>query len=119
MKRLLKRLVVLVILAGAGYLIWQQRAKLSPISNNNSRIQGTWYEFKMDRKGFEPYTFEERIIIKDGTEWGSYELRMNTQLDVMVGTQLSEYRLSFPDEDAMVWSVERDGEWVPSVEWRR
>jgi hypothetical protein len=119
MKNLLKRLIIVLIVVAAGYAVWQQRDRLAPLSNHSIRIQGTWYLFEMDRKGIEPYIFEERIISKDGTEWASYEIRMHSRLDVMVGNELSEYHLGFPDEGVMVWSVERDGELVPAVEWRR
>jgi hypothetical protein len=73
----------------------------------------------MDRKGFEPYFFDERIITKDGVEWGSYKLRSNEEIEVMIGTQLNTYDLNFPDEDRMVWSVERKGNQVPAMTWQR
>jgi hypothetical protein len=119
MQRLLKRLIVVLILAGAGYLVWQERHRLAPLTNHNIRIQGTWYLWEMNRKGFEPYLFEEKIILRDGTEWGSYEIRMHSRLEVMIGDRYSEYHLEFPDEGTMVWSEERDGRLVPAVEWRR
>ncbi len=119
MKKLLKRLMIFCMIAGAGYVLWQQRDRLAPLSNHGIRIQGTWYLFEMDRKGFEPYIFEERIITRDGTEWGSYEIRMNSRLEVMIGDRYSEYHLEFPDEGSMVWSEERNGRLVPAVEWRR
>jgi hypothetical protein len=119
MKTLLKRLVVILIVAGAGYAVWQNRDRIASLENNNLRIQGTWYRYEMNRKGIDPHIFQEKIILRDGTEWGSYELRKNTRLEVMIGDRYAEYELSFPDEDSMVWSVERDGELRPALEWRR
>lgn len=119
MKRFLKRLIVLLLLAGAGYVMWQQRHRLAPLTNHNIRIQGTWYRWEMNRKGFEPYVFEEKIVLLDGTEWASYEIRMHSRLEIMIGGQYAEYHLEFPGEGSMVWSQERDGRMVPVWEWRR
>lgn len=118
MKRLLKRLIILAALAGFGYYLWGQRAQLAGLSNNNLKIQGTWYQVEMDRKGLTPYYFSERIITANDTEWGSYELRRNTELEVMVGDELTVYHLSFPDEENMVWSLEIDGKMTPVMRWR-
>jgi hypothetical protein len=119
MKRLLYRLVIIAILVGGGYLLWGQRDRIAGIQNNNLRIQGTWYTYEMNRKGFDPYHFSERIITLDGTEWGSYELRSNEEIEVMIGSELNTYHLSIPDEDNMVWSKEVKGELQPIQRWRR
>jgi len=119
MWKLVKRLVMVAALVAVGMLLWQERAKLAPLANNNIRIQGTWYRVEMDRKGVDPYEFNERIITLDGTEWGSYELRRNTELEIMVGNELSTYRLDFPNEDDMVWWGEVEGEEAPVMRWRR
>jgi hypothetical protein len=119
MKTFLTRLIWLLVLAAAAYLLWQQRDRLAGLSNNNLRIQGDWYLMEMDFKGVVPYTFSEKFITRDGIEWGSYELRTNTRLEVTVGTEMTEYELSFPDDQNMVWSVEVDGKWVRAERWRR
>jgi uncharacterized protein YxeA len=118
MKRLLKQLVVLLILAGAAYYVWNQRYRIAGLSNNNIKIQGTWYQVEYDRKGLTPYHFDERIITANGTEWGSYSLHRNTELEVMVANSLTLYHLSFPDDESMLWSVEEDGKLVPAISWR-
>ena len=102
MKRLLKQAVILLALTGAAYYVWSQRYRIADLSNNNLRMQGTWYLVEYDRKGFTPYHFGERIITKEGNEWGSFELRKNTELEVMVGDRLTHYLLSFPDDENMV-----------------
>jgi len=118
MKSLFKRVLILVILAGGAYYVWNQRYRIADLSNNNLRMQGTWYLVEYDRKGVTPYYFGERIIMKDGNEWGSFKLYKNTELEVMVGNRLTLYDLSFPDEENMVWSIEEDGKLVPTVRWR-
>ena len=118
MKIMLKRIVVLLIVAGAAYLIWGQRYRIEGLSNNNLKIQGTWYQVEMNRKGVTAFHFSERIITKEGTEWGSYEMRKNDEIDVMVGNTLTTYELSFPDDENMVWSAEIDGRVTPVVRWR-
>lgn len=118
MKRLLKQLVILLVLAGAAYYVWNQRHRIADLSNNNLKMQGTWHMVELDRKGFTPYHFGERIITKDGIEWGSFKLYRNTELEVMVGNTLTAYHLSFPDEENMVWSIEEDGRMIPTVRWR-
>ena len=47
MKTMLKRLVVLLIVAGAAYMLWGQRHKIASLQNNNLRIQGTWYQVEL------------------------------------------------------------------------
>jgi hypothetical protein len=119
MQALIKRLLILVLVAVAAALVWDQRHRIAVLNNNNLRIQGDWYQMELDRKGSVPYTFEEAIIFRDGTEWGSYKLRSNTQLEVTVGRQYNDYELSFPDNDNMTWSTMVDGEMVPAIRWRR
>jgi len=120
MKNMLKKLVLLLVVAGAVYLLWGQRYRIAELSNNNLRIQGTWYQVDMDvnRKGLTPYHFEERIITANDTEWGSYKLTKNTIIEVMAGNELSIYQLSFPDESNMIWSMEIDGKLTPIMSWR-
>ena len=46
-------------------------------------------------------------------------LRSNDEIEVVVGSSATTYFLSFPEDDHMVWSLEVDGEIVPSVQWKR
>lgn len=118
MKTMLKRIVLLAALAALAYYLWGQRAQIAKLSNNNLKIQGTWYQVEMNRKGLTPYHFSERIITANDTEWGSYELRKNTELEVMAGNDLTLYHLSFPDDETMVWSMVVDGKMTPIMRWR-
>ncbi|MEE4273871.1 MAG: hypothetical protein V2I67_19495 [Thermoanaerobaculales bacterium] len=119
MKRLIKRLVVIGLLVGGAYLLWGQRHHIAGIQNNSLRVQGTWYVFEMDRKGFDPYVFSDGFISRDGVEWGTYKVVSNEEIEVMAARQLDTYRLSFRDEDTMVWSTEVKGELVPAKIWQR
>jgi hypothetical protein len=119
MKTWLKRIVVILVLAIAGKFLWDQREQLAPLSNNNFKIQGTWYVYEMERKGFEPFVFKDRFITRDGTEWGSYLLRSNEEVEITQGEESTLYLLSFPDEDTMVWSLEIKGRVSPVRQWKR
>jgi hypothetical protein len=117
MKRMLRRLIILAALAGLGYFLWGERAKIAGLSNNHLRIQGTWYRVELDRKGVTPYYFSERIITVNDSEWGSYELLKNSEIEVTVGNEFTVYQLSFPDDENMVWSMEIDGKMTPVMRW--
>ena len=84
MKRTLKRLVVLLVVAAAVWWVWSNRDRLEVLSNNNVRIQGEWHPVKMDFNEPDTYLFAEGIISKDGFEWGAYVFRKSTRLEVTV-----------------------------------
>ncbi len=115
---MLKRLVVLLIVAGAAYMLWGQRHRIASLQNNNLRIQGTWYQVELEWKGLTPYHFSEQIITANDSEWGSYRLTKNTVIEVMVADSLTVYELSFSDDDDMIWSAEVDGKMTPIIRWR-
>ena len=120
MKRILKRLVVLLVVAAAVWWVWSNRDRLEILSNNNVRIQGEWHPVKMDFNEPDTYLFAEGIISKNGFEWGAYVFRKSTRLEVTVRDRVTTYKLEFPDDENMVWLVRsKDGELVPSLRWRR
>ena len=120
MKTILKRLVVLGVVAAAVWWVWSNRDRIAVISNNNVRIQGEWHPVEMEFNEPDTYTFTEGIISKNGYEWGTYVFRKNTQIDVTVRRQGTTYELEFPDDDNMVWLVRsKDGDLIPSLRWRR
>lgn len=119
MKTWLIRIIVILVLAIAAKYLWDKRAELAPLANNNFKIQGTWYQVEMDRKGIEPYLFTERMIMKNETEWGSYLLRSNDELEIVTGSESTMYHLGFPNDDHMIWSTEIKGKMVPSMQWKR
>ncbi len=119
MRTWLKRLILLLMVGIVITMLWDQRHKIALLSNNNLRIQGDWYRIEGEFKGVDRYRFSERIISLNNDEWGSYELRKNTEIEIMVRGQLDTYHLEFPDDDNMVWSVRSKGELVPRVRWQR
>lgn len=119
MKTLLKRLVLLLALVVVAKLAWEQRDRIAVLSNNNFRIQGDWYRVEMGYQGEDLYNFSNRIITRNGIEWGSYELRKNTRLEVSAADRFSVYHLEFPDDETMVWSAEVDGRLAPVLTWSR
>lgn len=119
MRTLLKRLILLLVVAIVATVIWDQRDRIAGLTNNDFRIQGDWYQVEMTYKGDDRYHFSDRIITRNGIEWGSYQLRSNTRLEVVAADQLKVYQLAFPDDDTMVWSVEIEGRSVPALEWSR
>jgi hypothetical protein len=119
MRTLLKRLILLLAVAIVVTLVWDQRDRIALLTNNDFRIQGDWYQVEMSYKGDDRYNFSDRIITRNGIEWGSYRLRSNTRLEVVAADQLNVYQLAFPDDDTMVWSVEIEGRSVPALEWSR
>lgn len=118
MKIMLKRLVLLLIIAGAAYMLWGQRHKIASLQNNKLRIQGTWYQVELEWKGLTPYHFSERIITANDSEWGSYEMPKNTVIEVMTADKLEVYQLSFSDDGDMIWSMEVDGKMTEIIRWR-
>jgi hypothetical protein len=119
MKTFLKRLVLLLALVVVAKLAWEQRDRIASLTNNNFRIQGDWYQVELNSKGEDLYNFSNRLITRNGIEWGSYELRKNTRLEVTAADQFSVYHLDFPDDDTMVWSLEVDGRLATVLTWRR
>lgn len=115
----LRRLILLLIVAIVATLLWDNKDRIGMLSNNGIRIQGDWYRVEMNFKGSDVYNFSERLITRNGDLWGSYELRMNTRLEVTLDAQPVDYHLEFEDDDNMVWFIETDGRLVPSVRWRR
>lgn len=119
MKVLIKRLLLIAVIAVAGKLLWDQRARLAPVTNNHFRIQGTWYRWEFNHKGLDAYLFKDRIITKEGIEWGAYVLRTNDEIEVTINEEANVYLLSFPDDETMLWSKRLKGDVVTAVEWRR
>lgn len=119
MKTFLKRLLFIAIIAGIASLLWNQKDRIGLLTNNSMRIQGEWHRVENTFVGDDEYIFDGRLISRNGEIVGSYELRKNTDLEVTLGNRVTDYHLSFEDDDNMVWLVERKGKLVPTVRWRR
>ena len=119
MRTFLKRLILVLIVAIVAFLVWEERDRIGLLTNNGLRIKGTWYQVEMGFKTSDSYQFSDRLIDRNGELWGSYELRMNTRLEVTTNNTSTDYRLEFENEENMVWLIEVGDRWVPSLRWRR
>jgi hypothetical protein len=48
MKTFVTRLIVIIVLAVAGWWLWSNRDRVAVLSNNNVRIRGDWHKVEMD-----------------------------------------------------------------------
>ena len=119
MKTFLTRLVVIGLLAVAGAWLWSNRERVAVLSNNNVRIQGDWHKVEMDFTNTDVYTFTETFISLNGDEWASYKLLRGSRIEISTAQKDIIYELSFPNDENMVWSLEKEGKLVPMIRWRR
>jgi len=119
MKSLIKKIVVLSLLALAAWYLWSQRDRIGALSNYNIRIQGDWHRVQMNFKEPTVYTFTETFISVDGEEWASYRLLRGSRIEITTTGDFVTYELSFPDDDNMVWSTRSGEKLIPAVRWRR
>jgi len=119
MKELIKKIILVALLAFAAWYLWSHRDRIESLSNFNVMVQGNWRRVKMDFKEPTVYTFTESFISVDGQEWASYRLIQRTRIEISTAGEFVIYELSFPDDDNMVWSTRKGEKLVPSVRWRR
>lgn len=119
MKDLIKKAVLLALLAAAIWYLFSQRDRVGGLSNLNFKVQGNWHRVQMDFKDESVYTFTETFISLDGEEWASYRLLRGSRIEVTTAGNFVIYELSFPDDDNMVWSTRQGENLVPSRRWRR
>jgi hypothetical protein len=119
MKDLIKKTVLLALLAAAIWYLFSQRDRVGGLSNLNFKVQGNWHRVQMDFKDESVYTFTETFISLDGEEWASYRLLRGSRIEVTTAGNFVIYELSFPDDDNMVWSTRQGENLVPSRRWRR
>jgi hypothetical protein len=119
MKRYLTRLFVVVVLVIAGSWVWSNRDRLAVLDNNSVRIQGDWHKVEMDFADTDLFTFTETFISLEGEEWAAYKLLRGSRIEVETRGDITVYELSFPDDENMVWSIQKDDKLVPVVRWRR
>ncbi len=119
MRTWLNRLIWLLMLAIVVTLVYNYRDRIGLLDNNQIRIEGEWHPVEADFKQPDVYAFDERMITKNGDDWGSYFFRKNDILEVDAGGRLTTYQIEFPDDDNMVWYIRYKGELRPSARWRR
>ena len=119
MKTYVTRLIVIVLLAGAGWWLWSNRDRIAVLSNNNVRIRGDWHKVEMDFAKTDTYSFSETFISIHREEWASYKLLSRSRIEINTVNDVIIYELSFPDDENMVWSIRKGDEVIPKVRWRR
>lgn len=119
MKSLLKRIVVIIVLAGAGYYLWSNRDHIGSLVNPNVSIQGKWHRVSQNFKEPEVYTFADGFIGKGTQEWATYKLIRGSKIEVSVRNQASVYELEFPDDENMIWTLRNNGRTKTQIQWRR
>jgi len=119
MKKYLTRLIVIIVLAGAGWWLWSNRDYVAVLSNNNVRIRGDWHKVEMNFANTDTYSFSETFISLGGDEWASYKLLSQSRIEINTINEVITYELSFPDDENMVWSTRKGDKLIPAVRWRR
>jgi len=119
MKTLVTRLIVITLLAVAGWWLWSNRDRIAVLSNNNVRIRGEWHKVEMNFANADTYSFSETFISIRGEEWASYKLLSGSRIEINTVNNVIVYELSFPDDENMVWSIRKGDKVVPAVRWRR
>ena len=119
MKRYLTRLIVIGVLVIAGAWLWSNRDRIGVLSNNNVRIQGDWHVVEMDFPDTDIYGFTETLVSLNGEEWATYKLLSGSRIEITTRGEITIYDLSFPDDENMVWSVQKGDKLIPKVRWRR
>jgi hypothetical protein len=119
MKTILTRLIVLALLAVAGWWLWSNRDRVAILSNNNVRIQRDWHKVEMNFANADTYSFSETFISIRGEEWASYKLLSGSRIEINTVNDVIIYELSFPDDENMVWSIRKRDKVIPKVRWRR
>ena len=119
MKTFLTRLIVVVLLAVAGWWLWSNRDRVAILSNNSVRIQGEWHKVEMNFANTDIYSFSETFISIRGEEWASYKLLSGSRIEINTVNDVTIYELGFPDDENMVWSILKGDKVIPKVRWRR
>ena len=119
MRTQLTRLIVIIVLAAAGWWLWSNRDRVAVLSNNNVRIRGDWHKVEMDFANLDTYSFSETFISIQGEEWASYKLLRGSRIEINTVNETFIYELNFPDDENMVWSVRKGEKLIPKYRWRR
>ena len=119
MKDLIKKIILIALLAYGAWHLWSNRERIGALTNINVKIQGKWYRVQMDFKEAPVYSFTERFISLEGEEWASYRLLRGSRIEISTSGEFVIYELSFPDDENMIWSTRQGEKLVPAIRWRR
>lgn len=119
---MVKRLALLIILAGVAYMGWENRRylkELAGLESNRLRIQGDWVQVHSNVRDANVYTFYEKVIDRNGETYGQYEFTSNDEVLITLEGTTIEYWVEFPEPDVMIWWREFKGERKPVLRWER
>jgi hypothetical protein len=119
---MIRRLVLLALLAAVAFLIYSNRHQIAIIAgldSNRIRIQGDWQEVQSGIKEYDVYTFDNDMVERNGEPCGQYRFRGYSILEVSIDGRKVTYSVEFPDSDNMNWYQEVKGEQKLRRQWRR
>jgi hypothetical protein len=119
---MLRRLIVLGLLAAAAFLIYgnrRQLAFLAGMDSNNVRIEGDWQEVRSGFKEDDVFSFSDQVVFRNGETYGQYRFTSHAVLEVTTASSTSSYLVEFPGADTMEWYQEEGGQRVLQRRWQR
>lgn len=119
---MVKRLALYLILAGVAFLAWENRhyfKELAGLDSNQMRIEGDWYQVRSNIKEFDRFTFNDKMIDRNGETYGEYSFTGNDQVQVVLGPASGTYTIAFPSADVMLWYQDVRGTPREAIRWQR
>jgi hypothetical protein len=117
-----KRLALYLILAGVAFLAWENRhyvKELAGLESNQMRIEGDWYQVSSGIREFDCYTFNDKMIERNGETHGEYSFTSNEQIQVVLGSGAGTYTIEFPEANVMIWYQDVRGTRREAIRWER
>jgi len=117
-----KRLALYLILAGVAFLAWENRhyfKELAGLDSNQMRIEGDWYQVSSNIREYDRYTFNDKMIDRNGETYGEYSFTTNEQVQVVFGSTTGTYIIEFPEADVMIWYQDVRGTRTVAIRWER
>jgi len=117
-----KRLALYLILAGVAFLAWENRhyvKELAGLDSNQIRIEGDWYQVSAGIREYDRYTFNDKMIDRNGETYGEYSFTTNEKIQVVLGSTTGTFTLEFPEADVMIWYQDVRGTRTQVIRWER
>jgi hypothetical protein len=117
-----KRIALCIILAGVAFLAWENRhyfKELAGLDSNQLRIEGEWCQVSSNIKELDRYTFNDKMIDRNGETYGEYSFNRNNEIQVVLGPNTGTYTIEFPSADVMLWYQEVRGTRTLVIRWER
>jgi hypothetical protein len=119
---MVKRLALYLILAGVAFLAWDNRQyfrDLAGLDSNQMRIEGDWYQVSSGIREFDRYTFNDKMVDRNGETYGEYSFTTNELIQVVLGSSTGTYAIEFPEADVMIWYQDVRGTRTSAIRWER